>query len=120
MKKIYMVQPNSIYGNSIYFPYAAGSLIAYAFNDETIKKEYSFEKFFYKREDFDKVLEQLENPFLVGFSCYVWNYEYNKALAEEIKKQFPECYIVFGGHQVNEKSSIIENDYVDFIIRGEG
>ena len=26
MKKIYMVQPNSQYGDSIYFPYTAGKL----------------------------------------------------------------------------------------------
>lgn len=120
MKKIYMVQPNSIYGNSIYFPYAAGSLIAYAFNDEVIKDNYSFEKFFYKREPIDKVIDQIDNPFIVGFSCYVWNYEYNKALAEAIKEKYPECYIIFGGHQVNEKSNIIDEKFVDFVIQGEG
>lgn len=120
MKKIYMVQPNSVYGNSIYFPYAAGSLIAYAFKDETIKNEYSFEGFIYKKENICDVVSGFEEPFLVGFSCYVWNYEYNKALAKEIKSRFPQCFIVFGGHQVNAKSDVVESDYVDFVIQSEG
>ena len=120
MKKIYMVQPNSQYGNSVYFPYAAGSLVAYAFSDERIKEEYSFEGFVYKRTDPDEVMKDIDEPFLVGFSCYVWNYEYNKVLAKIIKKAYPCCNIVFGGHQVTENSELLENDYVDFCLLGEG
>ena len=120
MKKIYMVQSNSQYGNSVYFPYAVGSLVAYAFSDEEVKKEYSFEGFVYKREDIEVVVARMDNPFLVGFSCYVWNYEYNKALAKAIKEKFPECRILFGGHQINHKSEVVTAGYVDYIIQGEG
>lgn len=120
MKKIYMVQPNSQFGNSVYFPYAAGSLVAYAFSNETVKKEYSFEGFVYKREDIETVVSGMDDPFLVGFSCYVWNYEYNKKLAARIKEVFPECKIVFGGHQITAESEVIKTDYVDYILLGEG
>lgn len=120
MKKIYMVQPNSQYGNSVYLPYAAGSLVAYAFTDETVKKEYSFEGFVYKRTDIQTVISGLVDPYLIGFSCYVWNYEYNKKLASEIKKVFPECRIVFGGHQVTADSELMATDYVDYCLVGEG
>ena len=120
MKKIYMIQPNSVYGNSIYFPYAAGSLIAYAFKDKAVRKEYSFHGFIYKKGDIDDIIATFEEPFLIGFSCYVWNYEFNKALAEAIKKRFPDCFIVFGGHQVNAKSGVVKSDFVDFVIQGEG
>ena len=120
MKKIYMVQPNSIYGNSIYFPYAAGSLIAYAFKDETVKSAYEFKKFFYKKKDICSEIESMDNPFLVGFSCYVWNYEYNKAFARALKAKYPGCIIVFGGHQINADSEVVTAGFVDFVIRGEG
>ncbi len=120
MKNIYMVQPNSQYGNSIYFPYAAGSLIAYAFRDKDIQEEYRFKSFFYKRTDIDDAVNSLDNPFLIGFSCYVWNYEYNKIFAEKVKKKFPDCHIVFGGHQVSKYCDIIGADYVDFVLLGEG
>ena len=120
MKKIYMVQPNSQYGNSIYFPYAAGSLIAYSFEDEKIKSEYEFKGFVYKKSDIEQTVSSLQTPFLIGFSCYVWNYEYNKAFAKKVKEIYPECIIVFGGHQVSRESDILQSDYVDFCIFGEG
>ncbi len=120
MKNLYMAQPNSQYGNSVYFPYAAGSLVAYAFEDEQISKEYEFKKFFYKRLSIDKAVESIENPFLIGFSCYVWNYEYNKAFAKAIKEKFPSCVIVFGGHQINSGSDICDFEYVDYVLLGEG
>lgn len=115
-----MVQPNSQYGNSIYFPYAAGSLIAYAFEDSEIKKHYNFNQFIYKRSPINEVVNNMSEPFLVGFSCYVWNYEYNKKLAKAIKEKFPECLIVFGGHQINAESEVVRADYVDFCLLGEG
>ncbi len=115
-----MVQPNSQYGNSIYFPYAAGSLIAYAFKDERIKSEYDFKGFYYKRSDIDEAVKSLDNPYLIGFSCYIWNYEYNKVFAKAVKKLFPECIIVFGGHQLNAESEVINADYVDYCLLSEG
>lgn len=120
MKKIYMSQPNVQYGNTVYFPYAVGSLVAYAFSDNIIKKEYSFEGFVYKREDIEAVVSRMDNPYLVGFSCYVWNYEYNKKLAQRIKEVFPECKIVFGGHQITAENEVVYADYVDFCLLGEG
>ncbi|MGN1168681.1 MAG: hypothetical protein ACI4RB_01060, partial [Acutalibacteraceae bacterium] len=99
-----MAQPNSQYGDSIYFPYAAGSLIAYAFDDERICSEYSFKAFLYKKDDISHAVSGIDKPFLVGFSCYVWNYEYNKALAKAVKAAYPECITVFGGHQINSDS----------------
>ena len=120
LKNIYMAQPNSQYGNSVYFPYAAGSLIAYAFEDKTISAEYNFKEFFYKKLDIDAVVSRLENPYLIGFSCYVWNYEYNRILAETIKKAYPDCIIVFGGHQVNASSEVVGCSYVDYVLLGEG
>ena len=65
-----MVQPNSQYGNSVYFPYAAGSLIAYAFSDERIRSEYTFKSFIYKKTDIDNVLESLEEPVVLNYSKY--------------------------------------------------
>lgn len=115
-----MVQPNSQYGNSVYFPYAAGSLVAYAFEDDRIKKEYAFKGFIYKRLSIEKALDFFEDPFFVGFSCYVWNYEYNKALAKALKKVYPDCYIAFGGHQITADSEVAYGDYADFCLLGEG
>lgn len=115
-----MAQPNSKYGTSIYFPYAAGSLIAYAFQDPFIRNSYSFAGFFYKKDDIEEVIKTLDAPAVFGFSCYVWNYEYNKALAAAVKKKWPSCVTVFGGHQVYRGSDIVNDPNVDIIQFGEG
>lgn len=120
MKTIYFAQPNSRYGNSIYFPYAAGSLLAYAFKDPLVSDEYRFGQFIYKKEDVDAVVSRLTDPYLVGFSCYVWNYEYNKALASAIKRKWPACLTVFGGHQISRDCDAVENPDIDVLMFGEG
>lgn len=122
MKKVYMVQPNSQYGNFIYFPYAAGVIAAYAFEDDFIKEHYSFEGFIYKRIETTEALSFLSEPSVVAFSCYAWNYEYNKSLAKIIKEKNPECITVFGGHQINPETSseLLSEKYADYLIFGEG
>ena len=77
-----MWQPNYLYGNDAYFPYSIGSLAAYAWSDSSIKKEYELSALFFLRESIDATIKFLEEPFLCAFSCYVWNFEYNKKLAK--------------------------------------
>ena len=103
MKNIYFVQANNVYGNerrSVYIPYASGCIAAYAFDDETVKKECRLGGFVFTHEPIDEAVKRLENPFIVAFSCSVWNYEYNKALAKAVKAAYPSSVIVFGGHNI--------------------
>lgn len=125
MKNVYMVQASQTYGGSIfksaYLPYAAGLLVAYAWTDEVVKKEYCFKRFIFTREDVETAASSLENPAVIGFSNYIWNTEYNKALAKRVKELYPECVIIFGGHNVPPDTSFLEDyDYIDFLIHGEG
>ncbi len=125
MKNIYMVQASNTYsGNSFkaaYLPYAVGLLIAYAFTDEKIKSEYDFKRFVFVRDNTDDVVDMLENPAFIGFSNYVWNTQYNLALAKKIKAKYPECIIMFGGHNVPPDTSFLEKyPFIDFLIHGEG
>jgi radical SAM superfamily enzyme YgiQ (UPF0313 family) len=120
-RKIYFVQVNSVYGNEVYFPYAAGVLAAYALEDETVRNSFIFEKIIYIREDAGDAAEKMTEPFLVSFSTYVWNFEYSKSLACEIKKRYPECIIIFGGHQVPVGFQLLEEyHYIDILNHGEG
>ena len=125
MKNIYMVQASNTYAGSsfkaAYLPYAVGLLIAYAFTDETIKSEYEFKRFVFTRESTDKVVEYMDSPAFVGFSNYIWNTQYNLTLARKIKAKFPDCVILFGGHNVPPDNSFLEEyDFIDFLIHGEG
>ena len=125
MKNIYLVQANAIYGDKIkstYIPYAIGCLAAYAFSDDDIKSEYSLGKFIYTRVPLDEALSSVDKPFLVGFSSSIWNNEYNKALAKKIKEKYPDCLILFGGHQIppDKNKAFLEYPMADFIIHGGG
>ncbi len=124
MKNIYFVQVDvsaSSGTQNAYLPYTAGILVASAFKSEIVKSEYSFKEFIFLREDINAVLERLENPSLVGFSSYCWSTEYNKLLAEAIKKKYPDCLIVFGGHDIPDSFDFLESyDFIDVLCHGEG
>lgn len=120
MKNVYMFQPNYLYGKDAYLPYAIGALAAYAWYDDRIKTHYSLKELGYTRKDINLVVKSMDNPYLCAFSCYTWNYEYNKALACAIKKAYPFCWIVFGGHQIAPDYEDRSTDYVDVYIYDEG
>lgn len=119
MKNIYFVQANDVYGTdkkSVYIPYAAGCIQAFCLTSEAVRANYRFGKFIYTKEATKKVIERLDNPYMVLFSCSVWNMEYNKAVASEIKKAWPDCLITFGGHNVSAAGEELEKyAFVDFV-----
>ena len=122
MKRLYMAQVNNRYGENVYFPYSCGLLWAYARTFPEVQQVFDFRGFLYLKEAISKAIEKLIEPDLVCFSCYVWNWEWNKALATEIKKRWPACSIIIGGPSVwdNSAKTLMDNDWVDFAVYGEG
>lgn len=119
MKNVYFVQANDVYGTdkkNTYIPYAVGCIQAFCQKNEVISENYRFNKIIYLRLPIEDVILRLDNPYIVLFSCSVWNMEYNKKVASEIKKVFPECYIVFGGHNISSDGEDLKRyPYVDFL-----
>jgi len=125
MKNIYLVQVDALRKlperYTAYLPYAAGALWAYAKQAPEVAEGYALGELFFLRDPVDRVVTRMEEPFLVGFSCYSWNTQYNLALARAVKRRFPGCHILFGGHNVPPGSAMLEgNPYIDFLIHGEG
>jgi len=103
-----------------YLPYAVGQLWACARRAPAVARGYALRDIFFLRDPIPGVVARMEEPFLVGFSCYCWNTEYNKALARAIKGAFPRCRILFGGHHVPPGATMLEElPYVDYLIHGE-
>jgi len=120
-KRLYMVQPTFIYNNALYVPYASGCLVAYAFKDAQVARDYSFERIVFTREPLESAAKSFETPFVAAFSNYVWNFEYNKALARRLKELYPDCVILFGGHNIPKNTKLLDElPYIDFLIYGEG
>ena len=121
MKKVYFVQVGFEFDGSVYLPYAAGTIIANCLAQPDIKTEYEFPRVIFRREKIADALSKIEQPYIVAFSCNVWNMEYNKALAKAVKEKYPECVITFGGHSVDVDSDLLDTeDYIDILTFGEG
>ena len=121
MKNVYFVQVGFGFDGSVYLPYGVGTLLANCRRYAEITREYAFPDILFFREKLADALEKLKDPYLVAFSCSVWNMEYNKALALRIKEKYPDCLIDFGGHSVRGDGSLLnEVPQVDILNFGEG
>lgn len=121
MKKVYFVQPNNSLSGSLFLPYAVASLASYVFNFEEIRKEYEFSGFIFTKSDIEETVNSILDPSFVGFSCYMWNIEYNLSLAEQLKKAFPKCVIAFGGPSIPDDTEYLEKyQFIDILMHGEG
>ncbi len=120
-KKLYFIQPNTLLGNSIYYPYAVGVISAHVMQFEDINSQYELSGIIFKEDPTADVMNAVKDPFIVGFSNYFWNYKYNLTQAEIIKEKYPDCVIVFGGHQISRTSTYLEDyPFIDVLIFGEG
>lgn len=72
----------------------------------------------------DFILEEIykKKPDVLVFSCYIWNIEYVKELAEELHKLCPELPIWAGGPEVSFETEqfLSENPAFRGIMMGEG
>lgn len=101
-----------------WLPYSAGCLWAYAQSHQDIRDTWQLEKLHYRRSPIEQVLELLDAPDLCAFSCYAWNENYNLALAQAIRRRWPQCRIVFGGPQ--SSAHMLKYDFIDSIVLSEG
>ena len=127
MKNVYLFEINDVIANQMKLPYSTGLIWAYCLEDERVAKNYKLDEWFYYRDDdrnLDTMFEDIKDPSVVGFNCFVWNWEFNKIMAKKIKDKYPEAIIVFGGWQqpTADRSAgfFKEEPYVDILVHGEG
>jgi radical SAM superfamily enzyme YgiQ (UPF0313 family) len=60
-------------------------------------------------------------PWMVGFTCYVWNIDRTLALAAALKRERPEIRIVVGGPEITPDNAwVLDHPAYDFAVIGEG
>ena len=125
--KISLVQPNFRQGGSAFsgywLPYSVGCVYSYSAQSPEFKDKLELNKVIFRREKIEWASDDMANDDIVLFSCYMWNWEYNKALAKLLKEKSPDVKIVFGGPQVTEFRNAEQIDqlpYVDTFIISEG
>jgi len=136
-RNIFLAQVNYRYGDNAFMPYSVATLQAYAQTDSEVRNNFDFQPLLFLREDPDQVARKMERPAVLGLSCYLWNWEYNKLLAQAVRAYHPDCLIVMGGIHVPEHSDgsivrggiripkpsggfFVEHPYVDIAVHGEG
>ena len=126
MKKVSFVNPNFQQGpkefNAYYLPYSAAVLWSYAQQFPLVKNNYQLGKFIWRRDPFSEAIEKLKDSYIVGFSTYIWNKNYNNSLAKTLKEQFPDIIILFGGPEppVEKKNFFKLFPYIDVCVKKEG
>src|SRR5260370_30457053 len=61
------------------------------------------------------------DPWLVGFTCYVWNIERTLWIARELKHRRPDVRIVLGGPEITPDNAwVLQTPDYDFAVIGEG
>jgi putative methyltransferase len=129
-KKIYFVEVDSVYSDfekKIKLPYSTGLIWSYCLQNQEIKNNYELAEWICYRDDIGVVFDKIKNPSIVGFSCFTWNWKFNKVLAQKIKDKYPNCLIVFGGKEPPNEQWLSQNpkwfksySYLDIIVHGEG
>lgn len=68
-----------------------------------------------------------ENPAVLGLGIYVWNFELQYFIAQQVKKLLPDTIIVCGGPQLsvhkenqNQVDFFKQHDYIDYVVYGDG
>lgn len=76
------------------------------------------------RKDPDEIMAilKINPPDILGLNIYVWNELLLDTFAEEVKKEFPNCLIIYGGFQHNvqhNENYFKEKPWVDVVIPGD-
>lgn len=67
----------------------------------------------------EAILER--QPWLVGFTCYLWNIDRTIWICQQLKSRRPDLLIVLGGPEITADNGwVLEQTCVDFASIGEG
>jgi len=122
-KTVSFVQVNFQQGpkelNAYYLPYTAGIVLAYALQHNP---DWKLGEIVWRRDSIEETAQRLQHSDIVGFSTYVWNHQYNYALARRIKELNPNCLIVTGGPEVaiTDPELFTKNPWMDVAVKMEG
>lgn len=122
-KTVSFVQVNFSQGprelNAHYLPYTAGVVLAYALEQNA---DWQLGEIAWRRDSIEATAQRLCHSTVVGFSTYVWNREYNYALARRIKQLNPNCVIAMGGPEpaVTDPDLFVKHPWMDLVVKLEG
>jgi radical SAM superfamily enzyme YgiQ (UPF0313 family) len=105
--------------NAYYLPYTAGVVLAYALEHNP---DWQLGELVWRRDPIEETAQRLKSSDVIGFSTYVWNHQYNYALARRVKELNPQCLIITGGPEVaiTDPDLFAKNPWMDAAVKMEG
>ena len=120
MKRLYLSQINNSFGGQAFLPYSVGMLWSYAQSQADIARSYELGGLLFLREPLDRAADRIVDPDVLALSCYLWNWNYNMALAQLVKQKHPRCVIILGGPEVPSSGFCSEIMFADYLVHDEG
>jgi len=120
--KVQLMQLNNNYGNQYYLPYTIGCLQSYASENENIRKNFSFLPFLFKRDQVEKIVDNMGDVDILGVSCYVWNWQLSLEVGKELRRRNPGAFIIYGRPHIpdNDLDFFKRFPFIDIVVHGEG
>lgn len=124
MKKIYLLYRDTSEDSFLSLPLLWCSSKTYYEENSSKANEWSWgDPFFGKTETVEEIITTLlaDPPDVIGFSVYVWNEKFFDSVAEQVRLQFPNCWIIYGGFQPSVKHNLDffrEKPWVDVVVPG--
>lgn len=122
-RKVYVHQIQSSSWKN-FLPLSAGLLVSYAKSIPEISKEYDFD-IKILRERPSETVGSYENPDVLAFSAYSWNFRQSLEVARLGKIASPNSLVVFGGPMIpsnfDNLCTFFKNyPFIDIVVRGMG
>ena len=122
---VYLIQPNYRTGfkkhQIPWLPYSVGTCWSYAITDKQIADNFKLKEIIYVRENIDSIIERADSNGVYLFSNYIWNWTYNKTLANKLKNTYPDSTVIFGGPGIPKDENLRKDiEHVDTFIHGMG
>jgi len=124
-KEIHLHQFVHFFGSEAWIPFSIGLVAAHARSSKEFDSTYAIHDFIYRRRSPEKIVAQYKDPYLLGFSTYLWNINLSLEVAKLAKEKFPKVKIVFGGPSAPTNCGSAEPflkkyPFVDILTSNEG